>query len=447
MVQGLERKLGWAVVVALLLFAAAHAMVRGPVSIKGHANLCDFASPWASSRLWLTGQNPYDNSLLWDTWIKSRGAFDTEHSFWLALMPPGAYAALSPIGALPAGPAAGAWLIISAVSVFVILATTLSLARIPIQSLTAWLFIAGALAMAPVQTVVAVGQLSLPVIALLFAAMWLARDNRDLLAGIALGVAGAIKPQLVAPFFLYYLFVGKWRVFWPAIAAAIVLTVIGVLPLQLRGIPWYSQWSQNIGIGAGAFGPNDPTPTGPWRHQMIDLRLWLFTLLENREAVVAATLGISLVLAILYIVLLSRVRHLQDQLLPLAALASLTLLPIYHRAYDATLLVLALAWALRSWPDRRYRTVATLALVAVAVFYIPFDFLVLLMKRTTALDGLAETWIWRVFIFPHYAVATLATGLIMLGAMFRYVQIAEDRPQAVHAGQPAELESLVPSKA
>jgi hypothetical protein len=53
-----------------------------------------------------------------------------------------------------------------------------------------------------------------------------------------------------------------------------------------------------------------------------------------------------MLLAAFYIVLLARLRNAEDQLLPLAALAVLTLLPVYHKAYDATLLVLALAWAL-----------------------------------------------------------------------------------------------------
>src|SRR5687768_18158987 len=109
----LQKKwVGWLAAALLLLLAAGHAAWRGPISVRGHWNLCDFASPWASSRLWLTGQNPYANERLWDTWITSRGAFETDHDFWLALMPPAAYATLAPLAALPAGAAAALWLLV-----------------------------------------------------------------------------------------------------------------------------------------------------------------------------------------------------------------------------------------------------------------------------------------------------------------------------------------------
>src|SRR5688500_7636226 len=280
-----KRWLGWSAVAGLLFIAIAQFAWRGPISVRGHWNLCDFASPWASSRLWLTGQNPYANERLWDTWITSRGAFETDHDFWLALMPPAAYATLAPLAALPAGAAALAWLLVSAASVFTILACTLSLARIRPRSLTAWLFVAAALASAPIQTVVAVGQLSLPVVALAILALWLARGGRDVLAGLALGLATAVKPQLVAPLLLYYLFFARWRILLPAVLVVICLNLVAIAPMQWRGTPWRADWARNVHVASAPGGPNDPTATGPWRNQMIDLRVWLYTLFAQDELV------------------------------------------------------------------------------------------------------------------------------------------------------------------
>ena len=423
-----KKWVGWLAVALLLVVAAAQLAWRGPLSVRGHWNLVDFASPWASSRLWLMGQNAYDSSRLWDTWAASRGAFDTDHTFWVALMPPGAYAALAPLAALPAGVAGVAWLLVSAASVFAILACTLSLARIPPRSLTAWLFIAAALASAPLQTIVTVGQLSLPVIALAILAMWLARGGRDVLAGLALGLAAAVKPQLVAPFFLYYAFFARWRVLTPAVVVAIAINLLAVAPMQLRGVPWWAAWSRNMEIASAPGGPNDPTASGPWRNQMIDLRAWLYTLTETRGLVTAKALLVSLVLAAAYVALLARRRRegpRHDAPLPLATLAALTLLPVYHKMYDATLLVLALAWALRVLGAPGPRGAAVATLLALSVFLVPFDFLPLLMKRTDALDPLSQTWLWRVVIFPHHALATLATALCLLFAFWRSVRLPE----------------------
>jgi hypothetical protein len=433
---------GWCVVAMLLLFAAAHLAWRGPLSVRGHWNLCDFASPWASARLWLTGQNPYDNARLWDTWITSHGAFETDHDLWLALNAPGAYAALAPLAALPAGLAGGAWLGLCVAAVVVILGCALSLARVRLRSLTAWLVIAAALASAPVQTILAVGQLSLPVIGLCFVAMCLARDGRDGWAGVLLGIAVAVKPQLVAPLLAYYALGRRWRLVLPAALVACAVTLVAIVPMQWRGIPWQADWARNLALATTPGGANDPTSSGPWRNQIIDLRAWLFALTDRRDVVVPAGAAISVLLAGLYVALVAAARAARaapaapavarggeprDELLPLAALMALTLLPVYHKVYDATVLVLPLAWAVRSLRDARQRGVAVVTLASLTVFLIPFDLLPLIMQRTRALDGLAQTWAWRAVIYPHHALASLATAVCALYALWRAARVP--RPQ------------------
>jgi hypothetical protein len=184
---------------------------------------------------------------------------------------------------------------------------------------------------------------------------------------------------------------------------------------------------------------------------MIDLRVWLYALLGTHDFVATKGSIISTVLAAVYVALLARARPTDrvggdkrdDQLLPLAALAALTLLPVYHKLYDAVLLVLALAWALRALRDPRLRGVAGATLAALAIFLIPFDFLPLLMKRTAVLDGVAQTWLWRVVIFPHHALATLAVAFCVLYAFYRRVRQAKPRLAQVVAEPHAELAELV----
>jgi hypothetical protein len=389
--------------------------------------------------LWLRGENPYDNVRLWDTWIASRGAFETDHEFWTALNAPGAYAALAPLAALPAGVAGLAWLAISAASIAAILAAALSLARIPPRSLAAGLVVALALASAPVQTILTVGQLSLPVIALCFVAMRLARDGsdgsdgsdrRDGLAGVALGIALAVKPQLATPLVLYFLLLSRWRVLLPAAIVACAMTLVAVAPMQWRGIPWWADWSRNVALSTAPGGPNDPTSTGPWRGQMIDLRTWLFTLTGRREIVVPLAAVASLLLVSAYAAVVLRARrsgwqhHRDADVLPLAALMALGLLPVYHKSYDAVVLVLALAWAVRALRDPRRRGVAVITLASLSALLIPFDLIPLLMRRTRALDGVSQTLLWRAVIYPHHALAALVTALSVLYALWRSAPVA-----------------------
>jgi hypothetical protein len=125
--------------------------------------------------------------------------------------------------------------------------------------------------------------------------------------------------------------------------------------------------------------------------------------------------------------MLTRLRDDPDRLLPLATLCALTLLPVYHRMYDAALLLPALAWAMLALggPLRR-NAIATL--VCLSIFMVPFDVLPLIMKRTSALDGLSQTWIWRVFIFPHHALATLATAISLMWGMWSLMRLRQATP-------------------
>lgn len=417
-----EHPVGWALVFLIFAIATAHLLLRGPIDRKGTLNLCDFANHWGSARLLVTGQNPYPAPIpngkdeAYRAWISSPGAFETDHVFWLALLPPGALVVLAPLASMPAGSATFAWGIISLVSIVAIIAAPLKLARIPFRSLTGALIGALALLSAPVHTLVSVGQISLPVIAMILLTLWCARDARNILAGLLLGIAAACKPQLAAPFFLWFLCFGRWRLLGVAVLITAALNLAAIVPMQLQGHPWLSDWIRNVQLSTAPGGPNDPTSSNPWRNHMIDLRVWLFTLFDQRELVVAKGLIISLLLAVSYVALLVRRRDTPDGLLPLATLCALTLLPVYHRAYDAALLLPALAWAVPALkgPQRRI-AIATLA--ALSVFLVPWDFTPSLMRRTSSLDALSQTWLWRVVIFPHYALATIATAGCLLWAM------------------------------
>jgi hypothetical protein len=88
--------------------------------------------------------------------------------------------------------------------------------------------------------------------------------------------------------------------------------------------------------------------------------------------------------------------------------------------------------------------VAVATLLALCVFLVPFDFLPLLMKRTNALDALSQTWLWRVVIFPHHALATLATALCLLYAFWRSVRLPEpERAARIIETPEASVDELV----
>ena len=210
-----------------------------------------------------------------------------------------------------------------------------------------WLFISAALASAPVQALLMLGNGSVIAVSFILTSLERAHRGHQALAGILLGVASSVKPQLAAPFFL-------WFAFFQTLAQA-RLGHGGSACAQRDRDPTDaasrsrlgSNWAANI-RSTGEPGMNDdPTSSGPWRHQMVHLAAWLLAITDDTRLVSAISWALCLALAASFVAMLSRTPPRQSLLLPLAALAVLTLLPVYHKSYDGALLLVALAWAMR----------------------------------------------------------------------------------------------------
>jgi hypothetical protein len=107
-------------------------------------------------------------------------------------------------------------------------------------------------------------------------------------------------------------------------------------------------------------------------------------------------------------------RH--SRLLDLAILSAAMLVPLYHRFYDAGLLIFAVAWAIKesSVYASKY---AMLTLAAATPFLIPgAAILRYLGQNNSSVAGLSETFWWKFLIAPHQAWMVLLILTLLLGA-------------------------------
>ena len=89
------------------------------------------------------------------------------------------------------------------------------------------------LALAPMRGAIAIGQTGIISVALIVAAVLLERSRREVLAGVALGLAVAVKVQIGLPFLIYYL----WRRRWPLTSSAAVV-LAGLTAISVAGCLW-----------------------------------------------------------------------------------------------------------------------------------------------------------------------------------------------------------------
>jgi hypothetical protein len=99
-------------------------------------------------------------------------------------------------------------------------AALVDLAELRLRDARVLILVGASLASAPFQFGILSGQLSLPAISLCIIAFWCASRNREALAGILLGLACALKPQIGVAFVAYYVLTRRWAVSGLAIGRA-----------------------------------------------------------------------------------------------------------------------------------------------------------------------------------------------------------------------------------
>lgn len=413
-----------ALAVVLMVLGGAAFVVRGPARCSNF----DFALLYASARGWCLGADPYDATALDVLWHEAQGVArlaPTRRGARDLLYVPSMHVPMAPVAMLPWPAASRVWLGLSIACVPLALAAVARHAGLRATAAPFWLFVGGGLLLAPFHTSVALGQLAVPVLALIAGAELARHHGRDVLAGLLLGLAAALKPQIGGLFVLHALLRRRWRCALLAGALAAVVLLIGVLRLQWAGIAWLATLQANVTYFATE-GMGNPTVTNPARFQLLDLHPLYHTALDDRGLVNGLVL---LTVGAMAIAFIARAwwqgRPLDDQR-SLAMTGVLGLLVVYHRIYDAVLLVFVLAWCLRMLQasgvqaghpsddtSRRARIgTAIAALAALAAFLTPGGAFV----QRLAAGAAPDTWWWHGLLLPHQTWALLALGVILIVA-------------------------------
>lgn len=329
---------------ALLLIAAASFWYRGIARTFTH--IADFETLYLQARTWLYGGDPYDWN---DPLMAVPPEFFNEPFKWLVYPPP-TLALLAPFGALP-------W---ELASVLFIVASLLLYAAM-VMVLGVWyevfhergralVFLTGALAMYPIHTALAQGQIAVPAAALMILALYAEFARGRPLAAAALGaLALCLKPHVGGVALGYVLLRRRFRTGRWMLAVAALIAAVGILPLVLAGHPaWFSQYFQHQ-PDLLVFGQAVPR-----RHLelvVLDLNnilrflggpasaLWLL-----RGLAVLGLLG-------LWWLAFGR-RPNPDDRQALLPILTLSLLAIYHKPYDAVILLPLLGWLTAAWGQR-----------------------------------------------------------------------------------------------
>jgi hypothetical protein len=332
----------------LLLFASAEFVIRGPVRVVRRAeNYNDYTSSYIGAKAWLKGLNPYSNEVFWQLWKESSKAPEAEVESIGSRTPYPwtCFLLLAPLSLFDASTASILMGLISSALILLsiwLLSRLPDLARDPWRS---WLFIGLALAMSPIHSGLGQVNISMPAIAFVFLSLWAASTGRPGWAGVFCAFSVALKPPIGAFFAVYYLASRQWRAFATTTVTTLLLLTVAIGRLQVAGVPWLSGYLANSKLVL-ADPINAITAANPKRFQMVNLQVLWYALTGNERIANELSLGVAAVLLAALVIFMLRRRGGVSASLQVSAFAAISLLPVYHRFYDASLLVFPLLWSL-----------------------------------------------------------------------------------------------------
>jgi hypothetical protein len=237
---------------------------------------------------------------------------------------------------------------------------------------------------------------------------WAAWRRFDIAAGITIGVATALKPQLGGVLLVYFVLMRRWRLAAACTATVLLLAAVALVPMALRGTPWLSSWRSNMAEGDRLGGFNSPFPENALRRHMLNLQI-LFG--ANFAVVNVLAIGLTALMATAVAVRCARRNARGDELLILSIVCVLGLLPVYHRFYDAAILVFPIAWAMvRLRAGDRF---AWIILAFTMSFVIPTPAMARLV-RLFGVDALRASGLWWDLFLEPWRIWMLLFGFALL---------------------------------
>ena len=266
---------------------------------------------------------------------------------------PTALLVIAPFAALGWGVANALWTVLT-ICVFTLACCLIWSVAADSSPLLSTLLVAVMLANAEV--VFAFGNAAGVAVSLCAIAVWCFFTERFAFAGVAcLAVSLAIKPHDSAAVWLYFLIAGG------AYRKRAVQSLLVVIGLGILAALWVAQvsphWSQeirsNLEVVSAQGGIADPGPAGISNGtggMIINLQAVFSVFRDEPNLYNLATWIVCVPLFIAWLIRTFRAGNSQAEMwLALAALVPLSLLPVYHRPYDAKLLLLAVPACAALW--------------------------------------------------------------------------------------------------
>jgi hypothetical protein len=345
--------------IAILLSAAVFVLWGFAIEQRSTGAMTDFKGVYYGARCLLQHCDPYNAAEL-EGFYKRNGWEDPTDTVLrrqakvLYVNLPTSFLFLAPFAALPFGPAHFLWMALIA-ACFLTAAMLMWKAGAAYSPGAAALMVSVALVNSEV--FLAAGNTAGIVVSLCIIAAWCFIEGRYPSLGVlSLLIALTLKPHDAGFVWLYFLLAGGIgrRAAVKCGILAVALAAIAAAWVTLQAPHWTAEMRSNLAVIAAPGGLNSPSPKafdGRIPDTIIDLQALVSMFRDDPQVYDTASYLACGILLVLWGAKTARAKFTKERAwLALAVIAPLTMLPTYHRQYDAKLLLLAtpacaLLWA------------------------------------------------------------------------------------------------------
>ncbi len=335
----------------------------------------DFVPVYSGARCLFSGCNPYNASQLEQQYLQSGGR-GGELPAWnrqIPVYPPSALLVVSPLALLGFPAACLLWFLLNGCLYVMAAGLMLSLCPRP-QRWFATILVS--LILGTSRVLLLTGQPAVFTISLLIIGYYLFVRGRYLpLGAFVLMLSLAVKPQIGGLIVLYLFARGihrRYAVTAMAGALALLLSAGLLLSLHHGSAGWASDLGANISASLKAGAINDPRPANVDATADTNLQAITSIFIADEREFNAAAYTVFLLLALALIMAVVRTNAgWEMNYLSVGALSALTLMPVYHRYYDARMLLITIPAVAIVYQKRRLLG-AMIAVVTVLIA-IPFQ--------------------------------------------------------------------------
>jgi hypothetical protein len=420
------------VVFFLFVFAAIFTL-RGPFRALTDPGINDLISPYIQASAWLHGADPYSSESLLRFWPRGAeqaqpspgqmrdGSVLIRHGIPTAY-PLNCFTLLAPFTLIPWPIFKIMWVAMSVGLFFASIRSLVSLANLNTPQRV--MFSLASLLLAPFHSGIATCNIAIVAAEVGVIAVWFAHERRQVASGILIAICIGLKPQIGLCFLAYYVIRRCWTASAIAFAAVAATTIVAIFRLSLAHVRWLTSYEldNRALLSSGVLG--DFTERNHTRFGLVNLQVAIYPWLRDRVITNICVLIFCVALFACALILMRRLQA-KDDLLSLSAITTLSLLPVYHRFYDAALLIVPLCWLVanlksncalqaRFFPSMVYpRGSSAMGLLMISVFFIPGGSLLEVLRDKRAIPMALSGYAWWNSLVMAHAVWCLV-GLVFV---------------------------------